>query len=493
MDKTEFYLNACLVGDAVAIDRMIRYEDKRFKNIKFLHHCLNVACGAGDLVIVNKLLGNKYIAETILNYRCPSVFDTLYWACKSGNSEIIHVVLNMCTRSYYYQHVYNNSIWHYTIMQSCMLGDIDIVKLCETELVCSGDYINDCFTQACKTNNIDLLTYIADKGIIYYDECLFYACKHGNLKTIEFLIKKGSVNWSRGLTGACLGGHLNVAKLMIKKGASYISHNFANACGGGSLGIVKLIIKHGIYSYSTGLDYACKNGQIHIVKFLLKYHHFYNMGEYLLTVCSGFGLPEKQENERLNIVKLLLKYNDRNGHVNIDINGCLNSACSNGHLEIAKILVEREGGANNWDKGLVNACLGKHIDLVKLMLKCGAVDLNTALYESTHPYELSRKEHAHACNDICKLLVKSGATEFSYFEYSEDFQLYNLNCIFRGTNRRNDDYYLLLLQEHPPYVMFIHKVCDSGNGGNGGNRVSGSDCHINKLPVELFRLLFAYL
>ena len=48
----------------------------------------------------------------------------------------------------------------------------------------------------------------------------------------------------------------------------------------------------------------------------------------------------------------------------------LAGACLGGHLELVKLMIEKR--ANDWNWGLKKACQGGHIELVKLMLEKGA-------------------------------------------------------------------------------------------------------------------------
>ena len=40
-------------------------------------------------------------------------------------------------------------------------------------------------------------------------------------------------------------------------------------------------------------------------------------------------------------------------------------ACEGGHIDIVKFMIEK--GANNWNGGMVRACYGGHMDIVKFM------------------------------------------------------------------------------------------------------------------------------
>jgi hypothetical protein len=55
-------------------------------------------------------------------------------------------------------------------------------------------------------------------------------------------------------------------------------------------------------------------------------------------------------------------------------------ACLFGHRDIVDILIEN--GANNWNNGLVGACSGNNLDLVKLMYYKGATNLQFVLLEA---------------------------------------------------------------------------------------------------------------
>ncbi len=83
-----------------------------------------------------------------------------------------------------------------------------------------------------------------------------------------------------------------------------------------------------------------------------------------------------------------------------DINSGLLSACQGGNIEIVKLMLEK--GSNRINHGLYHACDGGHKEIVELMIEKGADDFNGGLY---HACEGGHKE-------IVELLITFGANDW---------------------------------------------------------------------------------
>jgi hypothetical protein len=97
----------------------------------------------------------------------------------------------------------------------------------------------------------------------------------------------------------------------------------------------------------------------------------------------------------LDIAKYMVECGGNN------FNTGLRHACSNGHLDIAKYMVEC--GANDFNNGLFNACYNGHLELAKYMVESGANDFNDGLYNACYNGHL----------DIVKYMVECGAIDFN--------------------------------------------------------------------------------
>lgn len=444
------YINACLVGDTDTIKQMIKIESKRFRSNELLSKCLNVACVYGHSEIVRTILtSSKYLRENYY-HTCPNLLECV---CKGANNEVMNTVAELHMFPSLLSTVILNKIWQEGLMYACKEGNMEFIKNCLSKTLCdiSTNFWNSCLDNACESGNIEVVNFVIDKGVSMYGQRLRSACKGGNIEVVKLMIQKGSNDWNEGLKMACSIGDINIAKLIIKHGG-VDDWNIAlcYACGGGHIDIIDFLITKGANDYSGSLAFACSGGHTNVVKFLFG------------RIDAGVGVEVG---------------------VDVNINIWLSHACGQGHMEIVKILIDR--GANNFYHGLVNACYGRHIDIVKLLLlTLDATDINNALYMVTkNVHNFVSMEPIE--KDIVWLLINNGANNFYCLEQTTDFQLYCLYSAYKQLSCSKDTKYLALLQEYPPYVLFV--------GCKNKYTVNNSpNCCLKRLPVELFRLLFEY-
>lgn len=138
---------------------------------------------------------------------------------------------------------------------------------------------------------------------------------------------------------------------------------FLMACKQGNLTDVRMLISKDQY-LDHGLRLACIYGHIEIAKLLIA-NGAREMNDCLIAISQEF----KNINRNfIGIIDLLI----RNGGDCIE--HCLYYACSCGNLNIVKHLIYRHG-ASAFNAGLHEACLNNHADITKMMLDCGANNL----------------------------------------------------------------------------------------------------------------------
>lgn len=460
------YVYGSMIGEVSTIERMINKENKKFKTVKFLTDCLTEACKSGHTEVVKTLLGYKSrLWNNIISF--PECEHILYCAGKSGDTEIINLILDMLS-----EHGPDKirKMWSCGLYGICCTGK---VKLFKTYMNCAENnsvHWNNYLACACKHGKMKLILFIINQieslsdvsgnkliNSVKWNKGLKYACICGDMKIINLMITKGADDWNKGLKGACRGGNMEIVYLMISKGADNWDIGFAGACRGGHVDIAKNMLKRGVYVPDC-LHNACKKGYVEIVELILRYNDL----DFDRDFYPEFpDFDPIVDNEYIDLV---------------DINHGLEYACYFGKMEIAELLIRYE--AVDWDEGLTNACQGGHIDLVKLMIDHGATNFNDGLISNT------------LCmidTDIINLMISHGADEYEYLARSDDFKLYNLWVKSSGINSYDDPKYLELLSEYPPYVLFIGCMVVKV-GGIGGKNI----CHTSRLPTELFRLLFEY-
>ena len=214
-------------------------------------------------------------------------------------------------------------------------------------------------------------------------EQLLTACNKGLAGLVPLLLKKGaSVNWSRSdgwtpLMSACSGGHLTVAQLLLDAGASVdaaAADGFTalmEACTAGRLELVHLLLEHGAsISHSTpsgrtAVILASLYGHTEVVELLLQHHADCRPNKFTaLHAASGNGQSA--------VVQLLL----RSPVDAEEASGAFISACANGHLEVAQLLLQHGVSpcvsTNDGTTALMKACMGSHRDVAAELILHGA-------------------------------------------------------------------------------------------------------------------------
>lgn len=107
-----------------------------------------------------------------------------------------------------------------------------------------------------------------------------------------------------------------------------------------------------------------------------------------LILSYTYDLYNNCKNGNYETVKIIKQKNWDDG---------LLGACRGGHIDIIKLMIEK--GANNWNWGLFGACRGGHIDIVKLMIEKGVNNWNLGLFGACCGGHI----------DIIKLMIEKGA------------------------------------------------------------------------------------
>lgn len=436
------YLDACLCGDIDSVTHMILKEDKTYKSGELLDQYFVNACEGGNLDIVKKIY--KYANDR--NHSVISniyTIHTIYYATKGGNTDIIKFIVD---NIHPLDKQKDCTLWIFGLFGACETSRFDLFNEYMDKLT-SDNIPHECLTHACMSDsNLEMVKHLIKNGITYYNSAFISACTHGCIKIVEFLIElSSSYQWSDGLVCACSCGSIPIIELMFKNGTCNLSNCLYVACKGGYMEVVQLLVQKGSNDWSSGLDGACIGGYLEIA---------------VLMVQSG----------AVNFVY------------------CLYGACCSGNLDLVKFLTTCISINNHmdWGLGLRDACMGNYIKIVQYMLDNNPTDpsgyidseiLNEAL-------KVTRKSNT----DIINLLIMKGSRNsinFSLLRKTEDFKLYRMYLKHTSAPHKydhNDTKYLMCLYEYPPYVLFV------------GCRLTmiNTNCHVRRLPVELFRLLDGY-
>ncbi len=111
----------------------------------------------------------------------------------------------------------------------------------------------------------------------------------------------------------------------------------------------------------------------------------------LLNIDWNKGLLGACFGGHIRLVKLAIKQGAT------DYNGGLRNACMSGHSDIVYFMLDK--GANSYNNGLSEACYSGHIKLVELMISKGANTFNDGLVRASEKYH----------KEISKLMIVKGA------------------------------------------------------------------------------------
>lgn len=499
MYQIETLYYACKGGN-LEIIKIITKMCKLTNNNKYAHkmwqYSLEGACEGGHLDIVNTYTDQVSLHISNIYYMTKHKHEFfnnfLKNACKSGNMHLVMYIVVFLKNSLKY-----HFIWDEGMMGGCSGGHLEIVKFIIKKGIRSCN-IYEGMLIACKKGYVEIVKFLM--STVKYDihdsracECLMAACEGGYTEVIDLFVNSpnnGNNEWNQGLKGACQGNQRAIIELMISKGATDWNAGLIGACTGGNLGIVKFMILKGATDLNSGFNAACKNNCAEVVEYFFNEHNpsQYNFAESLYYACfCDFD----------EIVKLIVLHD--NGHNNgrnngfnelFSINKATRIACEGKHFEIVKILVGAGGVVN--DNCLIDSCKSDNVEFVEFVLK----HITTELTVDTLSKALTINIDHHNNTDINILLTKKGGNLNNSYEHQrlkfvdtfEAYQVYyrvNKINILEYTPMCHSFYYNIrdehvrLLQKYPPYILLV--AC----------RIS-KKCCVNKLPTELFRLLFEY-
>lgn len=364
----------------------------------------------------------------------------MFYPCKGGNKNIIEKISAKLSGSD------ATKTWKHGAYGACEGGQVhifqEILNLHFTEEALDFEFWNLCLNHASNTSNnssignIEIIKFIIDTNKTLFPKINFPPM---GTDTDLFLYKN-----------SCL----KIIELYMFYGADDWNLGLAKGCSAGDLKIIELMIKKGANDWNQGLFQACCEGHYDVIKLMIE------MGatnfNYCLSGACGRG--------NIEIVEFLITCGANNFDECLK---CVHGGINN--LEILNILVKN--GATNWNDGLMWSCLFDNIESANFMIQHGANNIDNCLNNWCF---LCKDE------DIQKLLLNRGAYNLDVINDTKYFRSYCFYCKYINVKPTKDTKrYLKLLYEYPPYILFV------------GSRLS-KNCHIKKVPTELFRLLTEY-
>lgn len=441
------------------------------------------ACEGGYIDVVTECINQvsqQKILHNVLTYY--QVFnDFLKNAGKSGNIDIVKIIIDFLKLKGNYYYLEN------AMYGACISGHLDVVKFAIKK--CSYLSINKGILLACKGGHLSIVKYLIPKHAKkhtnylrdYLGECLMDSCEGGHIDVINYILEKGInngidkiSNLNQGLVGACRGNKMDIVELMILKGCTDWHAGLVGACDGGYLDVVKFMISKGgkgATDLKDGFVAACAKNHSKVAEYifmldpqLYKYDHYSDSNTILMHACIlGYD----------KIINFVVSYDK----TFINIEEAMLLACLHKQIGVIKVLLN--AGAKVRNNHVVYVCKGDDIELAQLILD----NISDELTSDTLTEALRVTGWSDGNTDIGILLINKGArlsdnTHITHKCFFKKFKVYQIYC--RSENILPFcDLYTSLLTKYPPYILLV------------GCRVN-KKCCLNKLPIELFRLLFEY-
>lgn len=216
-----------------------------------------------------------------------------------------------------------------------------------------------------------------------YGHALIIASEYGRSEIVRMLLEHGvdvdagDEEFGTALQIAAAAGHSEVVHVLLKKGAN------VNACSkeydsalhaasrGGSVEIVEELLDYGAdvnaqnRDHETALYAACQEGYVEIVELLLK--------DRALDASEGDVLHEASRNGYLDIVQYLVHKGARVNAQSDLYGSALQQASLGGHIDIAQYLLDVGADVNAHGGGYGNALQAAsargHLEIVRLLIK----------------------------------------------------------------------------------------------------------------------------
>lgn len=491
------------------ITKMCIFTNNGNKINKMWLYCLEGACKGGHLDIF-KLYQNK-ISSKYYNIPCFETHESLkncsVSVAKFGEINLANYVINYITNNF------NNVLqhtWDRIMFAACEGGHIDMINMIESILPeRNKKFGSGVIYYACISGDIKILDLMVAKGANNWCDAFIGACEGGCVDLVKFTRYKNPCNFHEGFERACYNGHIEVVKYLMRESAKDLDVNdvyrgMRSACKGGHIEIVKFMALQGATNWNQGLMYACEKGSLEIVEFMISKGatnwsvacstacHYGHTGIAKIIIAKGKGSIISRDGVfdglyhaclygYTEIVELILDCDVNN---ELNYNKYMNTACVGGHIEVVKLLIKK--GTNNWPQCFKSACTGSKARLVQFILTHYTAEINDMVKTEV----LVNILRLNGSVDVLYALVKHGVDITGndiqgYLQTTNNFRTYRLCCSKYDKTLRYSSKYIDCLSLYPPYVLLV--------GCKAVTNDETTDCSLRRrLPTDIFRLLFGY-
>jgi len=289
---------------------------------------------------------------------------------------------------------------------------------------------------ACVFGRADVIRLLVEKGAdankAGYDNRLLpldLVCSEGGrVDVVRLLLDNGAdvTLATNALVQACVKGHVQVVRLLLEKGAdpNLVKADaddglrrtpLACACGHGHADVIRLLLEkdadvnQDLSHRMSPLVLVCDLGRVDLVRLLVEHGaDVRRAGEALVVACgSGF----------VDVARVLLDEGANANYV-LPLTGLdtpLSTAVHNGHLEIARLLLEDYGAdvSKTTDQGssaLLTACTVRQVEAVRFLLERGADVDNRVRDCGLNPLEMALWNGSHDVRSFCSTTGPTSTT-----------------------------------------------------------------------------------
>jgi ankyrin repeat protein len=259
------------------------------------------------------------------------------------------------------------------LVSACKNGHIDIVKLIINKCHVTDSDIGNAVIKACKYKNWNIVEFLMDHKPYYFADIFEHICGSGNIDLFNRVRSKilKLHNAKSYLYIACKNGHPEIVKLLIQYVTQKnIMKGYAYAYENNHIQICDYFSSIGIINWHSHFLGACRTNDIKLLELSLQ-HGVSDIKVGFIIACTEGSL---------DIVKLLVDKVSKVRYVNDGF--C--EACNNGHYDVVNFLIDKQTTDFYWFGSL---CYKNRINIVKLLLeRCGKKitiqTLNNGLYNA---------------------------------------------------------------------------------------------------------------
>lgn len=248
---------------------------------------------------------------------------------------------------------------------------IQLIAAKKSSTTSHGNYdFNGTMIEGARGGHEDIVQSMLELGADDFNKTMIKAARGGHKKIVDLMIEKGATDFNGGMLQAIRGDHRSIVDLMIEKGATVFNDGMLMATFKNRYEMVELMIEKGATNLHKSLILSIEHDHERITRLILGQDLIFSLHK-VICKASEYG--------RVSIVKLILDTITQNGKnpenlLEYDFDEPLTLAAKGGHNSIVRLLIKI--GASDFNSALACANACKHRDTVWILFKEGATDIS---------------------------------------------------------------------------------------------------------------------